>query len=337
MSCVCGSVSRHARPRFCGLVTVLLSIAFAHPLTAQEVAGVVVRPDSTPVSGVLVELHRVTQSAGSVWDSMPSDERGRFRFDVRGEDDPGVVFLPSARYQGVLYWGRPVHGSAVEGDPAAQSITVFDTLAVSAPIPDLVVTLRHVIITPLASGLQVEEIIDLAGRKDRALVSVGDGTAVWRAPLALDAHGVLPGQGGVGAEVLDLADGTAAFTGVLPPTGVRIALGYFVPSDRYSLDVIHPTERLEILVAEVPRLEIEAKGIEAAPPDEDLGMSVRRFAAADVATGARVEMRAVIGTRARNAARTWFIIALVLGTAALVSTRLGRRARAGVAAGGGGR
>lgn len=322
--------SRAARRRATRTAALFLLLASAPgsasptALTAQEVRGFVLDSDSVPVTGALVELHRITEDSGAVADSTRSAVDGGFRFTIDAGPDSGAVFLPSVRYRGILYWGNPVHGGGVAGDPELQTVTVFDTAVVAGPSPDQPVSMRHVIITPLASGLQVEEVIDLPGRESRTLVAEGD-AGLWHASLAADAHGVLASPGGVPEETLELTDGTVTFRGVLPPSGVRIAIGYFVSADRYALQVDHSTERLEVMVVEAPELEVEVTGLRERAPDGELGMAVRRFSATGLARGDRVSLRAELGAPGRGAAGVWFGVACVLAAGAVVSVVVGRR------------
>jgi len=166
---------------------------------AQEVAGVVALPDSIPVRGARVELHRVTEQGGVVVDSTVSDAMGRFSFLLSSNEEPGAVFLAAARHHGILYWGPPVH-AASPTDRVDYVVAVFDTTVVSAPDGDLRTSIRHVVITPGIAGLQVEEIIDIEGRPERTLVTSVDSIPVWVAELGAGASGVVLAEGGAPAE-----------------------------------------------------------------------------------------------------------------------------------------
>lgn len=302
-----------------------IALTWANPAPAcgQELAGLVALPDSTPVAGVAVELHRVTEEAGVVVDSTASDASGRFAFalDIAGE--PSAVFLAAARFGGVLYWGPPVHATS-SSDLAAYVVAVFDTAVVSGPADSLRTVIRHVVITPGAAGLQVEEIIDIEGLADRTLVPAGPTTPVWSTELAAGALGVVPARGGVPSEDLVLGQGRAGFAGALPPSGIRIVLQYIVPAMDYDLRLDHPTGRLELLVMPVPGLELEVEGLDEAPVGSDMRVPLRRFTATELAVGATVSVRAKIRAPGTGAAWAWLLAAAALGAAAVAALRLER-------------
>jgi hypothetical protein len=299
------------------------------PGRAQELRGLVSLADSTPVAGAVVELHRVSEDTGAFVDSATADASGGFAFVLRPDADPGAVFMAGARYDGVLYWGPPVH-STNPTDREGYTVVVFDTMAVSAPASDLRTSIRHVVITPTASGLQVEEIIDVEGMPDRTLVGETDSVLVWTTLLARDAHGVVPSAGGVPLEDVAPGDRSVGFRGALPPSGIRVVLQYFVPSGEYALELDHPTGRLELLVMPQPGLDLRVSGLEEAAVGRGMRVPVRRFTGTDMTVGASVTVHASIEGPGGGRAGIWFLIALVLGAAALVSVRLSpRRSRAG--------
>ena len=289
-------------------------------VAAQELAGVVALPDLTPVPGVPVELHRVSDAAGAVVDSTVSDAQGRFFFALDVDEEPGAVFLTGARFAGVLYWGPPVHATT-PADLADYVVAVFDTSVVSGPADNLRTSIRHVVITPGVSGLQVEEIIDIEGLADRTLVAASDSIPVWRTELAAGARGVVPARGGVASEDLLLGQGMAGFVGALPPSGIRIVLQYIVPAADYVLRLGHATGRLEVLVMSVPGLQLAVEGVDEAQVGSDMRVPVRRFSATDLLEGATVSVRAEIEEPARARAWVWLLVAAALGAAALVSIR----------------
>ena len=316
-------ISRTHRWRAAGLTTVVsIGLAWSTPgfATAQELAGVVALPDSIPVEGVRVELHRVNEQAGALVDSAVSDESGRFSFALDIDEEPGVLFIAGARHGGVLYWGPPVHGTSPP-DLADYVVAVFDTTVVSGPAENLRTSIRHVVLTPGLAGLQVEEIIDIEGLDDRTLVSASDSTSVWVTRLADGALGVIPAQGGVPSEDLVLGQGMVGFSGALPPSGVRIVLQYILPSAEYVLRLGHRTGRLEVLVMPAPGLELTVEGLEEARVSSDMRVPVRRFSATELAAGATVSVRAEIKEPGRGSAWVWLFVAAALGAAALISIR----------------
>jgi hypothetical protein len=305
-----------------GLVCATLSLALGGPVIGQEIRGEVRIADSIPAPGTVVELHRITQDAGAVVDSVRTDDAGRFHFTPLDADDPGAVFLPAARHDGVLYWGRPVHATPAGGGTEPQRVIVYDTAVVEVPAVDLEVAMRHVVLTPLAgAGLRVEEVIDVRGREGHTLVSSVDSGAVWAASLGQDGRGAVVASGGVASQQLVLGGTQVAYTGALPPDGVRIAVGYVVPADEFRLTLTGPTRRLEVLLMDAPGLDVEVAGLfeRSVGPDSPTGL--RRFAGADLASGAIVSVEARLMPGRRSAAWVWLFASVILATAALFSMR----------------
>ena len=304
-----------------GLAVAALWMLLATPGSAQELNGVVALGDSTPVGGARVELHNVGEATGVLVDSAVTDASGRFGFSLDATEASGAVFLVGARYAGVLYWGPPVH-AANPGDLSDFSVVVFDTALVSGPVDSLRTAMRHVVITPGPAGLQIEEIIDVQGAPARTIVPAGDSVSVWSGALASDAHAVLPSQGGVPAEDVVVSGGTVGFIGALPPTGIRLVLSYVVPSDEYRLQVDHPTDRLELLVMSRPGIDVRAEGLVEAPVGSEMRVPMRRFTTAELQPGRTVSIITEFEEPGRGRAWIWFLVSVVLGGAALLSTRL---------------
>lgn len=313
--------------RRAAFLATVASVALAQPALGQEMRGTVALPDSSGVAGVLVELHRVTAESGELVDSARTDQSGGFTFDLASDAEPGTLFVAGARYHGVLYWGPPVHESARDV-PTDYSVVVYDTAVVSAPVRTLRTTIRHIVITPAPGALQVEEILDVQGLPDRTLVGASDSGAVWSVALAEGAHGVVPAQGGAEPEHIAVEnDGTVSFRGALPPSGVRLALRYVVPSSDYTLRIGSPTSRLEMLVMPEPGLELLIEGLEEAPTGSEMRIPVRRFTGTDLDTGSTVTVRTVIEQPGRKTAWVWLILSIALGAAALLSARYAARFR----------
>jgi hypothetical protein len=300
---------------------VLLSVL---PARAQAIRGRVALPDSTPVVGARVELHRVGDDGGALLDSTISGGSGEFSFPLDTAGAPGALFLAAARYLDVLYWGPPMHGTTVPSEDG-YLVQVFDTVAVPGPVDYLRTTMRHVVITPSVSALQVSEIIDVAGPPARTLVPSGDSIAVWETSLAEGAHAVVSEEGGVPPEDLLLGKGSLGFRGALSPEGIRVAVSYVVPSSDFVLDVGDPTERLEVLVMPRPGLDLKVNGLAEAPTGAEMRIPVRRFTATDVARGTTVSVRSSIRQPGDGRPWAWLIAAIVLGAAALFMVRLNAR------------
>ena len=314
--------------RALALLTCVVAFRPSGTLGAQSLEGRVLRADSAPVADALVELHRITADSGAIVDAARTRADGGFRFVVDPAVDPGAVYLASARYSGILYWGPPVHGgSAVLGEGAGPfTIAVYDTAAVGGPSGDLVVGIRHVVLTPGRESLQVDEVIDVKGPRDRTLVSIGDSVPVWQGSLGRGARGATPTTTDVSPQDMLLRGSTVGLLGVLPPGGARLGVSYFVASLEYVLTLEHPTDRLEVLVVDVPGLEVDATGVREAPTERaDRGAAMRRFAATDLAAGATIRLRLGITEPGSPAVWPWLTAAVLLSLGALASRKLADR------------
>jgi hypothetical protein len=305
-------------------LALVLLLAVPTGVRAQELDGVVMRRDSTVVPGVMVELHRVTETSGALHDSTRADDDGRFSFSLT-DAEGGALFVAGARHEGVLYWGPPVHAT-VQPELEDYPVFVFDTAAVDSPVSDLRLAIRHVVLTPTASAIQVEEIIDIGGQPDRTLVPASDSAIVWSGALATGARGVVVVSGGVPEEDVLVFEKAVGFRGALPPTGIRLAVQYFVPSLDYEFTAEQPTDRLEVLAMPGPGTVFRVSGLTEAPTGGTMPVPVRRFTASDLQAGDVVTVGVSFEEPSRGRAWIWLLVALALGTAAIVSVRLNARA-----------
>ena len=312
---------------------VLLGAAAASPVpalsqtTVQPLSGRVVRGvNAVPVSAVTVELHKVTRDGGGLVDSVTADSDGGFTFSLAGageEADVSAVWIAAARYQGILYFGGPVHaGLDAAGD---YRIVVHDTAAVAGPVQDLVVELRHVVLSVIPDHggvIQVAEIIDISNEGELSFVGVEPGTLVWRMPLPAGASSTAVMEGGVPADAVVFEDGGVGITGSLPPPGVRLAIQYVVAADEFSLEVAHDTRRLDVLVDQGGG-PVEVEGLPRGDSPDIPGSVILRYAGSDLTPGVSVTVRVPEAiSRSRTAAWLWLAAAGVLFAAAAVVARL---------------
>ena len=94
----------------------LIAARWPDQAAAQARAGgVVVRaegPDSVPVPGVRVVLHRVGQMEQGPVDSTPADARGRFRFRFRADSGARQTSMSPSRCPGLAFSKKRTSGSA---------------------------------------------------------------------------------------------------------------------------------------------------------------------------------------------------------------------------------
>ena len=304
-------ISPIRRLRGSASVAGLLLMWAVQPGIGQDLRGRVTLADSLPVGGVRVELHSVSQTEGAIVDSAIASQDGQFDFSFPESTEAGTVFLVGARYGGVLYWGPPIHPTNSD-ELADYSVAVFDTALVAGPVGSLQSEFRHVVVTPGPAGLQIAEIIDVAGVPERTLLPSGDSVFVWTGALAANARGVFPAQGGVPPEDLAVRDGTIGFAGALPPTGIRVAVEYVVSGTEYALRLEHPTERLELLVMPRAGMTLQVDGLVEASVGSEMAVPVRRFMATDLSAAATVSVRVGLEEPGRGHACVWFVVDLAL-------------------------
>lgn len=200
-------------------------------------AGRVVRVagrDTVAVPGAEVTLHRVTVKTPGPIDSLHSDAAGRFRFRIA--PDSGVVYLVSARWDGIEYFATPfvVHA---DSPPPALVVVVSDT---SSSVPIQLVA-RHLIVSP-PSADGTRDIVDLfvinnAGPTTR--VAPGADSVTWRARLPPFAINVRPGNSEFSPDAFRFVDGESRLMAAIPPGQRDIEIDYQVPpnSPRFEVPV----------------------------------------------------------------------------------------------------
>lgn len=315
------------------LVVLLLSSGVVVDGRAQSsLEGRVVHATtSAPVSSVMVELHRVTEAGGGLTDSVRVDPEGNFRFELLAGSEPegSTVWIAAARYEGVLYFGPPVHAGMSTDD--LYQIAVYDTVTLSEPAADLVTGMRHVVVSAIADHggvIQVAEIVDISNEGPATYVGDDPSAVLWRMPLPAGAMQGSVLEGGLPADAVVFEEGSVGLMGTLPPPGVRLAIQYVVPSDELELEVAHPTENLDVL-ADQGGGPIEVMGLDPGEAPEIPGSVILRFAGQDLDVGARIQVR-VSSPRvpSRGAAWIWLLAAGILVVAAIVSSRLRFESRA---------
>lgn len=251
------------------------------PLCAQQptpdtLRGVVVSgSDSVPVPRQTVVLHRIGPDTGVAVDSARTDDDGRFVIPFRRTE--GEVVLATARHQGVLYFGRALHGT---GEPGEYRIRVYPTRAAGSDRA-LSVARRTVVVSRDGDRLRFMDAIDVSGDPDATLVGPAgsDGDPWWRLSLPAGARDVRVLPGGVAEEAVEIGAGEVRLDAPVPATGQRVLLGYAAPAgEGLSLAAGRPVGRMEVLVRGDGRgVRVEGLGVGRSTRVE--GGSVRRFSA----------------------------------------------------------
>lgn len=327
-----------ARRRFLlrGGLAVMLAAAAVRPVSGQDggtdrelrIDGRVLHAvDSTGLAGVDIELHRVTQDSGQIAETTQSGVDGSFLFQRDEQDGSNAVFIVSARYDGIRYFGPPMHAGADESED--YEIYVYDTLVVSTP-PALEVNVRHLLFTADAGEpdlIDVVEVIDIAGRPDRTIVPESDGLAVWRGRLPSGARGGTVVPGGLRADQVMIVGENVEVGAYVPPGGIRLTIRYRLPEGRIRIPIDHPTKNFQLLVAG-EEIEASVDGITGGEAVDMAGFPYRRFSGSALAPGTRVAAHLMRRTRKRVGAWLWLATAtLLLGAAVAIWRRQAVRER----------
>ena len=314
------------------LVAAVATLAFnpshvAAQTTEPDLAGRVVNAGTSEgVPGLTVELHRVTQEAGALIDSVTAGADGGFQFELSVEeqsDEASTVWIAAARYQGILYFGEPVHAGMTRAGP--YEIPVYDTVAITEPVSHLVTDLRHVVMSGIpdhAGVIQVAEIVDIVQDDSVSFVGAEPSTIVWEMPLPSAAMQASVLEGGLPEDVVVFEPGRVGILGPLPPPGARLAIQYVVPADEFEIEIAHATRSLDVL-ADQASGRLEVSGLETVEAPDVPGSAILRFAGTELAPGTRITVRAVKPRApSRTAPWVWMVAALVLFGAAGLATRL---------------
>lgn len=258
--------------------------------TAADTAlrGQVVRgPDSVAASGIHVEFHQIRSDGGQVLDSTVTGPDGRFRFAFPS-DSQGVVYIASARHEGVLYFGPPLHGSTPAATP--YRIAVFDTAHVRAG-ESLPVEIRHLVLQRAGDRWEVTDVSQLSNDGGKTLVSGGEDAPLWTLALPTEAREVQLLPDGLNGSDVQLAGHAVRVVSNVLPGGERVGLRYFVASDgAIDLTVGEPIRRFELLV-EGEGARIVAPALQVVPPTRFQGSVFQRAFADDLAPGQQLRIR----------------------------------------------
>ncbi|HTO74324.1 MAG TPA: hypothetical protein VMJ30_10895 [Gemmatimonadales bacterium] len=223
-----------SRPEF--LAALLLGLAA--PAVAQQravVSGRVLRlsgSDSVAVPSASVVLHRITRAVQGPIDSLKSDSRGGFRF--RLPSDTSAVFLVSARFAGIEYFGPPLKSNPPQPDTGL-AIVVSDTSS-SAPVT---IGSRHAVVSRLGQdGTRgVLEIVGIRNEGDRTRVSGDTSRAVWGIPLPTGTTTVRPGQGDFSAEAVVVRHDSILLFAPIAPGEKQVVYSYSIPASVRRLPI----------------------------------------------------------------------------------------------------
>ena len=246
-----GAVRNRSRAhlvRLCALLILpvlpVLPVLHAQSTLAE---GRVLRPDSTPVAGVRVVLHRVGQVLQGPLDSTNTDGQGRFRFRFRA--DTSTIYLLSARHSGIEYFSPPVHTNPARPDTRIR-IIAYDTSSM-APIS---VEARHLVVSrPGEDGSRsILDLIVLRNAGHRTRIAADSSRPTWIGLLPRGTLGLELGESDVSPEAVGREGDSLIVTAAIAPGEKQLTLEYLVPAGHQVLKLpfTEPVAMLNVLAEE---------------------------------------------------------------------------------------
>lgn len=286
----------------------LLGVLAAPPLAAQaplHIAGRVVRvrgADTLPAAGVALTLHRIGRTAQGAVDSGTSAIDGGFRFRQRA--DTTALYLVSARYAGIEYFGEPLRAPGSDGT----LVLVSDTSS-TAPLS---LGARHVMIRrPDDSGARaVLDLFSIQNDGPDTRVSVGGDTPTWSLLLPPGAADPEVEQGELSSAAIQFRGDTLFLLAPVSPGRKNVMIAYTLPPGVDRPRWTAPTDTFDVLVEE-PGATVRGAGL--APADSVMMAStvLRRWTALKP-DGPWAEVRFGGGATARRG-----VLALLIGLLAV--------------------
>lgn len=194
------------------------------PMSASGRVMKVQGPDSIPLVGVRLVLHRVGRTQQGPIDSTISDAAGKFRFSFT--PDTTVIFLLSARYAGIEYFSSPLNTNPALPDTAL-AVLVSDTSS-TAPVAQAA---RYLVVRRGAedSSRAVLDLIILVNKGSLTRIARDSTVPSWTGPIPHGVTGARVGQSDVSAEAVVLRNDSILLFAPIAPGEKQISLEYLIP------------------------------------------------------------------------------------------------------------
>lgn len=233
----------------------------ALPSPAQTLEGRV-RMGEKGVSGVPVELHRVTRDSAGVVQRGTTGPDGAFTFTLPPPEEGGFsVLFGTAEFRGVRYFGAPIHSS----EPlAGYTVEVHDTLSASAAPGAVRVVRRDLILLPEEDGsAEANEIVRIRNTAERTLVPGARGFS-WAFHLPEGAAAFEVGEGQLSSESVKRMGDRVLLTASLPPGEHEVFVRYRLGREarRTALPLAPGTDSLNLFVRQ-PSAELTVAALPA--------------------------------------------------------------------------
>jgi hypothetical protein len=298
------------------------------PPTPAVVSGRVVIPSpekETPVSGVIVTVHRVGSDSAGPLDSVRTDAGGRYTVHYTRFGSEDALYFAAAVYNGIAYFTSPLRGNRTEGDDA--EITVFDTT--SHPVT-LTLQGHHIVVSaPDASGArEVVEVYELSNDTTATLVPRDSLTPIWSTPIPAEATDFSAGQGDVAASALVRRGNRVELFAPFGPGIKQLSFNYVLKDGAFPLRVSleRQTGVLEVLLEE-QAAQARGTSLRAQGSVSTQGRTFKRFLAQGAPAGEtiRIDVPTAAGATRVNVVIA-VIVVIVLAMAAALWRALSRRA-----------
>ncbi|MDZ4675426.1 MAG: hypothetical protein SGI84_13290 [Gemmatimonadota bacterium] len=209
----------------------------ATPAVAQvpaTVLGRVVRfagPDTLPIPGAGVVLHRIGDADQGPLDSLRADPQGRFRFQFRA--DSSALYLLSATHHGITYFSSPV-----AREPATRTDDILLIVSDTSSTAAVRIAARSVILGgPEASGDRpVVEVIEFANRGRETRVAV-DSLPTIAVALARGGQGFTIEDSDLSPDALMIRGDSLLVFAPLAPGARMVVLQYRLPAGVRRLEL----------------------------------------------------------------------------------------------------
>lgn len=259
-------------------VLATLSVWCATPGAAQQTLRGTVLRGGTGVGDIPVTMHQVTRDTAGAVATARTDATGRFTLPFPKSDSVAgfnVVFV-TAEYQGVRYFGPPVHSGE---PPPGYAVTVYDTATVPESGEAVRLVRRDLVLFPQPNGgWEVNEVLLFANDSARTWVApLGQPTWTFALPNGVGAFEA--GEGSVDPDEVVRMDERVLVLAPVPPGRHQLMVRYRLApaSARAAFALPAPADSVRVLVQQ-PAPPVQVEGLRRAPTVEAAGAHFVQFA-----------------------------------------------------------
>ena len=209
---------------------------------ARRAAG-----DTVGASHARVVLHGVSRDRSGKLDSATADGSGGFRF--RFTRDTSMVYLLSASWSGIEYFGEPMTGSSLDRATSLTLLVADTSSAGRAETGGRFIVLGS---PGPARDRRAVDLFVLRNRGERTIVGTGGAGATWSAPLPRGVSGVRLGSAGseISADAVQFGTDSVRVIAPLAPGEKQLLLEYTIPPTLSRLELVAVTSDTIQVVAE---------------------------------------------------------------------------------------